>query len=390
MLNKDWKSRMDYLSLKKHPKTIPEHFSEDKKINLLVVDDEPAICEVVQQYFQFNGYSCDTATHVKNALDFLNVGPYDLVITDIRMPDLDGTYLLKEIMKNYPDTAVIMMTGVDDIMQAVECLKIGAYDYIPKPFDLDELNVAVDRALERRNLLRERRTYKELLEGKVHERTLELVRAYDEIEKTYQRTLETLVSALDLREKSTAGHSKRSVEYTRLLAQQLKIRGKKIINITRGALLHDVGKIGIPDVILLKPGTFSDDEWKLMRKHPEIGYEMLKDIKFLEGAMDIVLYHHERWDGKGYPKSLKGNNIPIGARIFAVIDAFDAITSKRVYRDARSFEKAREIIWENVDTQFDPDVVEAFSKIPLEKLEIVYQISIIKDINSLSVPKVSI
>lgn len=367
-----------------------KHLSGNNKISLLVVDDEPAICEVVQQYFQMKGYNCDVAYHVKDALDYLNTKPFDLVITDIRMPDLDGKHLLKEVMKNYQDTAVIMMTGVDDTMQAVESLKIGAYDYIPKPFDLNELDLAIDRALERRNLLRERRAYKELLEAKVHERTLELVRAYDEIEKTYQHTLETLVSALDLREKSTAGHSKRSVEYTRLLAQQLKIRGNKIVNITRGALLHDVGKIGIPDVILLKPGPLSDDEWKLMRKHPEFGYEMLKDIKFLAGAMDIVLYHHERWDGKGYPKGLRRKNIPIGARIFAVVDAFDAITSKRVYRESRSFEKAREIIQDNVNTQFDPEVVDAFSKIPLEKLERVYQISIIKDKDSFDISKVPI
>jgi putative nucleotidyltransferase with HDIG domain len=348
------------------------------------VDDEPAICEMVQQYFANMGYHCATSSCVKDALICLDNDPFDLVITDIKMPEYDGTYLLQEIRNSFPEIAVIMMTGVEDTHQAVECLKIGAYDYISKPFNLDELNLSVKRAFERRNLLKERKAYKNQLESKVHERTLELVRAYDEIERTYHRTLEVLVSALDLREKSTAGHSMRSVEYTRLLALELKIRGNKLVHLTRGALLHDVGKIGIPDEILLKAGKLSDQEWEKMRKHPVYGYNMLREIKFLEKSMDIVLYHHERWDGKGYPKGLKGDEIPIGARIFAVIDAFDAITSNRVYRNAQSFDKAFEILVDNIDTQFDGKVVNAFINIPIEKIQRVYQISILKDLDSFS------
>ena len=357
---------------------------ESTTINLLIVDDEPAICEVIKQYFSGNGFYCITSNNVQNALLLLAEGTFDLILSDIRMPFYDGTYLLKEVQKKYPDTAVVMMTGVDDTMQAVRCLKLGAYDYIPKPFDLEELNVAVHRALERRDFLREKKAYKHQLEAKVHERTLDLVRAYDEIERTYNRTLEVLVSALDLREKSTAGHSKRSVEYSRLLALELKIRGNKLIHITRGALLHDVGKIGIPDKVLLKPGPLSDEEWKMMRKHPVFGYQMLKEIKFLEQSMDLVLHHHERWDGKGYPKGLKSEDIPIGARIFAVVDAFDAITSRRVYREAQSFDKARDILLENVNTQFDKKVVDAFLNIPIEKIHRVYQISLLKDQDSFS------
>lgn len=357
---------------------------DNGEITLLVVDDEPAICDVIQQYFQGNDFHCYTTNSVQTALMELSQRPIDLVITDIRMPSYDGTFLLREVRRKYPDTAVIMMTGVDDTMQAVQCLKLGAYDYIPKPFDLEELNVAVHRAIERRNLLRERKAYKNQLEAKVHERTLDLVRAYDEIERTYNRTLEVLVSALDLRERSTAGHSKRSVEYSRLLALELKIRGNKLVHITRGALLHDVGKIGIPDTVLLKPGPLSELEWKMMKKHPIFGFQMLRDIKFLEKALEIVLYHHERWDGKGYPKGLHGEEIPIGARIFAVVDAFDAITSKRVYREAQSFATARQILFENMDRQFDRKVVEAFLAIPLEKIRRVYQISLLKDQNSLS------
>jgi len=351
---------------------------------LLIVDDEPAICEMVHQYFTSIGYDCFTSHCVKDALINLDSDSFDLVITDIKMPEYDGTYLLREIRNLFPDIAVIMMTGVEDTHQAVECLKIGAYDYISKPFNLEELNLSVKRAFERRNLLKEKKAYKNQLETKVHERTLELVRAYDEIERTYHRTLEVLVSALDLREKSTAGHSMRSVEYTRLLALELKIRGNKLVHITRGALLHDVGKIGIPDEILLKAGKLSDEEWEKMRKHPVYGYNMLREIKFLEKSIDIVLYHHERWDGKGYPKGLKGDEIPVGARIFAVIDAFDAITSNRVYRNAQSFDKAFEILVENIDTQFDRKIVNAFINIPFEKIQRVYQISILKDLDNFS------
>lgn len=357
---------------------------ENKQLTLLVVDDEPAICSVVNKYFQVNGFNCRSAANVKEALTILGRTPIELVLSDIKMPKYNGTYLLKEIQKRYPDTAVIMMTGVNDTFQAVECLKLGAYDYIAKPFDLDELNLAVHRAIERKNLLKEKKAYNHQLETKVQERTLELVRAYDEIEKTYHRTLEVLITALDLRERSTAGHSKRSIEYTRLLALELNIRGNQLINLTRGALLHDVGKIGIPDTVLLKPGPLSESEWKMMRKHPRYGYQMLKDIKFLELSLDVVLYHHERWDGKGYPKGLKAEDIPLGARIFAVVDAFDAINSKRVYREAQSFEKARQILLENSGTQFDPAIVKAFLNISVSKIKRVFQISILKEQNNFS------
>jgi len=346
---------------------------------ILVVDDEQVIRNMIQQYFSNCGYLCVTAADVQRALITLNSNQFDLVITDVRMPEHDGTFLLGEISKRFPQIAVIMMTGLDDMQQAVECLKIGAYDYIQKPFEMETLDIAVQRALERRNLLREREAYRNQLEAKVHERTLELVRAYDEIERTYQHTLEALVSALDLRERNTAGHSKRAVEYTRLLALQLGLRGSQLLHITRGALLHDVGKIGIPDTVLLKPSSLTSEEWSLMHKHPLFGYQMLRDIKFLRFSLDVVLYHHERYDGNGYPKELQGEEIPLGARIFAVIDAFDAITSNRVYRPAQSFDTAHKVLLENANQQFDPKVVEAFLSIPMDRIRRVYQISLLKE-----------
>ena len=343
--------------------------NDNGNVNVLTVDDEEVIRNVVVRYFRNQGFNCKAKRTAQSALLELQNQQYDVVLSDIRMTDFDGKWLLREIKDNFPNVVVIMMTGVNDTKEAVQCLKIGAYDYILKPFNLEELKIAVLRALEHRRLLEQRAAYQQELEQKVQGRTIELVRAYDEIERTYQRTLEALISALDLREQNTGGHSKRVVELSRLLAQKLNLRGNKALYITRGALLHDVGKIGIPDSILLKPGPLTEEEWKVMKVHPAVGYNMLKDIRFLEPSLTVIRSHHEHYDGSGYPDGLKGNEIPLGARIFAVVDAFDAITNDRVYKKAKSIDEAKEEILRNIETQFDPEVVQAFLKLPLHKIK---------------------
>lgn len=342
---------------------------------ILVVDDEQSILELTKSYLNESGYFCDTVQSFDEGLKRLTSDQFDLVMTDVKMSQQEGIDLLYKI-KNIDSTlAVIVLTSSEDTKQAVECLKVGASDYILKPFQKDAIQIAVQRALERRELLLEKKAYRAELEKKVRGRTMEVVRAYHEIENTYQQTLEALISALDFREQSTAGHSKRAVDYTRLLALQMGIRGKQLVDITRGALLHDVGKIGISDTILLKPGKLTDDEWDIMRRHPIYGHQMLKDINFLDRCLDIVLYHHERFDGNGYPQGLKGEDIPIGARIFSVVDAFDSITSNRVYRSAQSFRKAYKILRENEGTQFDPQVLDSFVRIPESKIKRIFQLS---------------
>jgi len=336
---------------------------------ILIVDDEMVIRDLMGRYFKRKNYAVSLAPSAHDALMLFQKEKFDIVVTDIKMPDYDGKWLLKQILSEDPNMAVLMITGVDDTKEAVDCLRLGAYDYIIKPFDTEEIRIAVERALERKSLLLQKREYQEKLESKVRERTLELLRAYEEIESTYQKTLEALITALDVREKSTGGHSKRVVEYTRVLAAKLHIRGAQLLGITRGALLHDVGKIGIPDSILLKPGPLNDEEWSIMRQHTLIGYHMLKGIKFLKSSLDVVRYHHERWDGKGYPEGLTGEEIPLGARIFAVADTFDAITSERVYKAARPLSEARMIIQEESGKQFDPKIVEVFNSIPDRVLE---------------------
>jgi len=273
---------------------------------------------------------------------------------------------LSLVKEEDPETAFIMITGLMDINTAIDSLRIGACDFITKPFELPAIRRAVDRALERRRLLIENRFYREELERQVRERTLELNEALHDVEESYKITLEALVSALDAREHETHAHSQRVREYTLTLAQDLSLRHEELIQAGRGALLHDVGKIGVRDSILLKPGKLSEEEWVEMRKHPQIGYNILQSIEFLSPAAEIVLCHQERWDGKGYPNGLAGPDIPLGARIFAVVDTLDAMTSNRPYRKALSFETAWNEIRECSGTQFDPRVAEAFLAVPLE------------------------
>jgi putative nucleotidyltransferase with HDIG domain len=204
------------------------------------------------------------------------------------------------------------------------------------------------------------------LERLVHERTSELNGALRDVEESYRFTLEALAAALDAREHETRTHSHRVREYASTLAQQLGLRGNELINIGRGALLHDVGKIGVPDSILLKPAKLTPEEWVQMKRHPQVGYEILRGISFLVSAAEIVLTHQERWDGNGYPQGLSGLDIPLGARIFGVVDTLDAMTSDRPYRKAQSFEAAREEVRRCSGTQFDPMVAEAFLSIPPE------------------------
>ncbi len=249
-----------------------------------------------------------------------------------------------------------MVTGVVDTRTAIGAIRQGASDYITKPFNLDEVQIVVERTLEKRRLIRENRAYQEHLQDLVDQRTRQL-------EDSYESTLQALVTALDFRDNETQGHSYRVVEYAVLVAQAMGVDEPELTTIRRGSILHDVGKIGIPDSVLLKPGKLEPKEWEVMKKHPEMGYRMLQHIHFLEPALDIVFSHQERFDGTGYPRALKAEEIPLGARIFAVVDTFDAMTSDRPYRAALSIEAAREEIRRCSGTQFDPEVAEAFLSI---------------------------
>jgi putative nucleotidyltransferase with HDIG domain len=253
-----------------------------------------------------------------------------------------------------------MATGVDDVRVGVQAMKQGADDYLLKPFDIDLVLASIHRALERKNLQRELDNYRLHLEEMVSVRTRELQAALAQLEHGHAATLEALGCAIDLRDGPTAGHSKRVLAYSLKIAQELGGLENQLRTLAMGAWLHDIGKLGIPDSILLKPGALSADERRIMERHVEIGYDLVKPIPFLADAAAIILAHHERYDGSGYPHGLRGESIPIGGRIFAVADSFDAMTSDRPYRSAFPLEKARGVIKAGRLELFDPRIVDVF------------------------------
>jgi response regulator RpfG family c-di-GMP phosphodiesterase len=312
------------------------------------------------------GYECRTAPNGREAARLFEAERSPLTITDLKMPGMDGLQLLQHLKARDADAAVIMLTGAADLHTAVESLKQGASDFILKPVNLDQVLLAAERALERRQLVLERREHQALLETRVAEATRDLAAALGELRETYQATLEALGSALATREVGTELHSRRVHAYSIALARAHGLPEAAIDALGRGVLLHDIGKIGISDRILLKPGPLTPEEWAIMRSHPAFGRQILERIPFLRDAIPVVYHHHERWDGAGYPLGLAGQDIPLGARIFALADAFDAMTFDRPYSTAISMQAARERIREAAGTHFDPDVVATFLAMPLE------------------------
>ncbi|MBI4609553.1 MAG: response regulator, partial [Candidatus Rokubacteria bacterium] len=310
--------------------------SEPRQV--LIVDDDRQVREVLHEVLLANGYKCHLANDGREGLELFRASRPPLTVTDMKMPVMDGLQFLKAARALDPDAAIIMLTGVADIKTAIESLKHGAYDYIVKPVNMDEILIAAERALERRQLMIERREYQTMLERRVEEATRDLAAALKELQVTYWTTLEALGSALDTRDVGTEAHSRRVHGYALTTARAHGVPEELIKDIEHGVLLHDIGKIGIPDAILLKPGPLTPEEWKIMRTHPEVGRRLVERIPFLRQAAPIVYHHHERWDGTGYPLGLKGEQIPLGARIFAVVDAFDAMTFDRPYSKAISFE----------------------------------------------------
>ena len=332
--------------------------------HVLIVDDDRQVREVLHEIFLSHGYKCELANDGREGLEVFRATHPPLTVTDVKMPVMDGLQFLKLARKFDADAAVIVLTGVGDVKTAIESLKVGAYDFIIKPVNVDELLIAAERAMERRQLLIERREYHTLLERRVEEATRDLALMLRELQDTYRATLEALGSALDTRDVGTEAHSRRVHGYALTIARAHGVTEEEIKDIEHGVLLHDIGKIGIPDAILLKPGPLTPEEWIVMRTHPEVGRRLIERIPFLRGAVPIVYHHHERWDGSGYPLGLRGDTIPLGARIFAVADALDAMTFDRPYSKAVSYEAAGREIERCTSTHFDPAVVRTFLSIP--------------------------
>ena len=332
--------------------------------NILIADDEEAIREVVSTLLESQGYGCKTCPDGRVALESFRNGSFDLVLSDIVMPEMNGLKLLAALRQEDPDVPVIMVTAMHDISIALEAIRAGAYDYILKPFEKDQLYMSVRRALEHRRLVLENRTYQSGLEHLVAERTQQLSIALQDLEQSYDYTLEALGSALDAKDAETEGHCQRVTAFTITIAKAMGVDKGLLRHIARGAFLHDIGKMGIPDQILRKPSPLTHEEREIMRRHCEIGYAVLERIPFLKEAAEIVLAHQECYDGSGYPRGLKGEQIPLGARIFAVADTLDAMISDRPYRKALPISAARDEIQRFSGTQFDPRVVEVFLSHP--------------------------
>jgi putative nucleotidyltransferase with HDIG domain len=330
------------------------------QVKALVVDDESKICEILAALLAHAGFDCQTCSSGKQALEAASQQHYDVIISDLQMPGMTGLELLKEVRARHPHLAFVMATGVNDINIGIQAMKEGADDYVLKPFQLNAVVPTVERALDKKRLELLVENYRQNLEQLVKDRTKQLQVAMKRIELTYDETLEALGAALDLRDNETAGHSLRVTRYCLEMAEAAGQSAEQLKHIERGALLHDIGKIGIPDAILLKPGKLTEAETAVMQTHARIGYNLVCRIAFLAPAAEIVLTHQERFDGTGYPQGLYGNEIPLGARIFSLADTLDAMTSDRPYRKALPFSEAKEEIARGSGRQFDPEVVKVF------------------------------
>ncbi|HWP43007.1 MAG TPA: HD domain-containing phosphohydrolase [Blastocatellia bacterium] len=343
---------------------------DTKSASILIVDDEQAVRKVLETSLG-SQYRCTTAASTEEAIGLLAAASFSLVLSDITMPGASGLELCRFIREKFPETVVVMVSAMTDIQYAITAMRQGAFDYVIKPFDLSQLSLVVDRALRYQALLSFKRNYEGALEETVRIRTKELRLLYNNLNEllevlytNYRATIRTLAQALEARDIETAGHSDRVVAYCLRIGKELGLSQKDLIGLEQGAMLHDVGKIGVRDSILLKPGPLTEDEWVEMREHVNHGLRIIDGIDFLSGARPVVGEHHEKYDGSGYPKGLKGEDIHLHARIFAVADAYDAITSDRPYRSAESYAHACNEIIDKAGTHFDMKVVNAFLNIP--------------------------
>ncbi len=346
----------------------PNLSKNETPARVLVVDDDPGIRRLLCALLEKSGYRPDPAENAHVAKQRLTTKEYDVVISDIMMPGLSGIELLKIIHKKLPDMPVILMTGNPNIETAGEAIRAAAaVDYLSKPFSTQTMLRTVERAVEikrvrdeNRRLTAENQCYQLHLEELVEKKSGELVNAYEEVRTSYDFTLEAMVAMLDARERTTGRHSVRVRNFALTLAREIELPSSELDHIARGTLLHDIGKIGIPDAVLLKPGKLTAEEWVIMQTHVQIGYDLVKSSPYLVRAAPIILEHHEKYDGSGYPHGLKGNEICLGARIFSVVDAYDAMRSVRVYKDSISAEEALEEILRCRGTHFDPEIVQVF------------------------------
>ncbi len=333
---------------------------------ILVVDDEPAMRGLLTQALKPVALHVEEAADAAVALEAIESGHIDVVLSDMHMPGATGLDLLTRAREAQWDLSFILITGRPETETMIAALRMEAADFLLKPFTLRDLTESVATGYRKLQTVREARVYRKLLESGLQRRTHDLEVALQSLEQNYQATLEALVASLDAREHETCAHSFRVRSYTMQLARAIGYPPALLPKLENAALLHDIGKIAVSDSILLKPGKLDGQEWVEMKKHPVAGEQIIRRISFLAGAAPIVRHHHERYDGAGYPDGLAGEQIPLGARVFAFADTLDAMTSDRSYRKAPGFEAALAEVERCAGKQFDPDIARVFLQMPIQ------------------------
>jgi putative two-component system response regulator len=327
---------------------------------ILIVDDEPTVSDILARRLAKEGYVCIKANNGKEALQYFYKDAFSLVISDMKMPEMSGLELLRKLKAVSPKITVIMITAFPEIDMAVEAMRLGAYDFLTKPVTLDLVVLSVRKALEKKRLEEEVELYHKNLELLVEERTSKLQYAYRVLKKSYLDSVKVLAEAIDAKDPYTRGHSDRVRKMSIKIATHLGFAEDQLENLEYGALLHDIGKIGIKDEILQKQGALTPEEYHYIQEHPLIGVKILEDVDYFRDKVRMIRHHHEHFDGSGYPDGLTGEAIPIEARIIAVPDAFDAMTIMRPHREAMSLEEVLSEMKRCRGKQFDPQVLDLF------------------------------
>jgi putative nucleotidyltransferase with HDIG domain len=336
---------------------------------ILVVDDDAGICDTLAERLTMEGYTSAIARNGKEALHLLYSGKNSLMITDIRMPEMDGLELLKEAKALFPHVTVIMMTGYLEINKVVDALRFGADDFILKPFDFELVVFSVKRALEKKRLQDMIDRHDQHLEALIEKRTAALHMSYGMLKAAHLNSVKMLVEAINAKDPYTRGHSDRVRKWSVQIAKKLELGEKKLENLEFGALLHDIGMIGIKDEILHKQDPLSPEEYRQIQEHSSIGVKIVEEVSFFKDVIPMIRHHHERFDSSGYPDGLGGEDIPFGARIISIPDAFDAMTNLRPYRQAMSLQDALVEMEKGKGKQFDPRIVDVFLKEKIYKIE---------------------
>lgn len=333
------------------------------KGKILVIDDEEIIRSLISETLAIENYSVTALDSIPETTDYFSKNSFDTIISDINLPGKSGIEFLKEIREFDETIPVILITGSTETENLLTAIKYGAYDFLRKPFPLSDIIVTVNHSVQKRKLEKENLKYKVTLEKMVVKRTEQLEIANKKLESNMIKTMLAMVNALEASDKYTRGHSERVTALSLMIGEKMKLDFQDLKNLQMGAVLHDIGKIGIYHNLLNKPTKLTEEEFSAIRKHPEIGYEIIKPIDFHQSVFDIVLQHHEFIDGTGYPNKLKGYQLNLLSKIVSIADTFDAITSDRPYRKGNSKQYAIDEIYKGIDKQFDHDVVKILIEI---------------------------